>query len=95
MCRRAPAAQQSESRQSQVYSSQLSQHIMARTESSRIPAADHYGNVRISMEVTQDNFLSLLEKYDVLLLNFHAPWCPHCQRRARERMRAGEEKGAK
>lgn len=41
---------------------------------------DHYGNVRISMEVTADNFAKLLDTYDALLLNFHAPWCPHCQR---------------
>lgn len=32
------------------------------------------------MEVTAENFQSLLDKYDALLLNFHAPWCPHCQR---------------
>lgn len=42
--------------------------------------ADHYGNTRISMEVTAANFKELLESYDALLLNFHAPWCPHCQR---------------
>ena len=30
--------------------------------------------------MTGDTFKALLETYDLLLLDFHAPWCPHCQR---------------
>ena len=43
-------------------------------------SADHYGNHRFAIEVTNDNFRELLATYDLLMLDFHAPWCPHCQR---------------
>lgn len=41
---------------------------------------DHYGNTRYSMELNGDNWKAALDQFDALLVDFHAPWCPHCQR---------------
>jgi len=40
---------------------------------------DHYGNQRHAIELTIDNFQQGIDEYEVLLVDFHAPWCSHCQ----------------
>lgn len=34
------------------------------------------GNV---LHVTDGNFQSVVDKFNVVFLKFYAPWCPHCQ----------------
>lgn len=41
---------------------------------------DHYGNTRHAVELSGDTFASFVKENKVVLVNFHAPWCPHCQR---------------
>jgi len=41
---------------------------------------DHYGNTRHAVELTGDTFPKFVADYKVVIVNFHAPWCPHCQR---------------
>jgi len=43
---------------------------------------DHYGNARIAYEVTGATFERMVRAHQVLLVNFHAPWCAHCQKTA-------------
>ncbi len=40
---------------------------------------DHYGNAKHAIELTPDKFQQALDDFEVLLVNFHAPWCPHCR----------------
>jgi hypothetical protein len=40
---------------------------------------DHYGGRRIATELGPLFFDSFVHEHDVALVNFHAPWCPHCQ----------------
>mmetsp|Transcript_196 Transcript_196/g.608 ORF Transcript_196/g.608 Transcript_196/m.608 type:complete len:557 (+) Transcript_196:76-1746(+) len=40
---------------------------------------DHYGNARIAYEITGATFERMVKAHRVLLINFHAPWCSHCQ----------------
>lgn len=39
---------------------------------------DAHGN----LVLTDGDIRSALDKFDFLLVKFHAPWCPHCQRLA-------------
>eukprot|EP00924_Labyrinthula_sp_SR-Ha-C_P004049 augustus_masked-scaffold_3-processed-gene-12.4-mRNA-1 protein AED:0.01 eAED:0.04 QI:0/-1/0/1/-1/1/1/0/501 len=41
---------------------------------------DHYGNKRYALELTHENFDKALHESEVLVVDFHAPWCGHCQR---------------
>lgn len=41
---------------------------------------DHYGNKRYAIELTKETFQEVLNDHEVLLVDFHAPWCSHCQR---------------
>lgn len=40
---------------------------------------DHYGNTRHAVELSAETFHTVIEDYEVLLVDFHAPWCSHCQ----------------
>jgi len=41
---------------------------------------DHYGNRRISYDaVGEAVFNRMVQMHKLLLVNFHAPWCKHCQ----------------
>ena len=41
---------------------------------------DHYGNRRISYDVVgEEMFDRMVRMHELLLVNFHAPWCRHCQ----------------
>lgn len=40
---------------------------------------DHYGNARHAIEMTADTFEGILDEYETLLVDFHAPWCSHCR----------------
>jgi acyl-coenzyme A thioesterase 9 len=40
---------------------------------------DHYGGRRVSTELTPDFFPAFVREHDAVLVNFHAPWCPHCR----------------
>mmetsp|Transcript_21586 Transcript_21586/g.42396 ORF Transcript_21586/g.42396 Transcript_21586/m.42396 type:complete len:522 (+) Transcript_21586:77-1642(+) len=40
---------------------------------------DIYGVKRYAIELTPDNFAKTVDEFEVLLVDFHAPWCPHCQ----------------
>ncbi len=41
---------------------------------------DHYGNRRISYDVVgEEMFDRMVRMHKLLLVNFHAPWCRHCQ----------------
>ena len=40
---------------------------------------DHYGGQRIAYEITGATFDRMVKAHRVLLVNFHAPWCSHCQ----------------
>ena len=40
---------------------------------------DHYGNKKYSVELTDKNWAPIIKEHKVVLVNFHAPWCPHCQ----------------
>ena len=41
---------------------------------------DHYGNRRISYDVVgEEMFDRMVQMHKLLLVNFHAPWCRHCQ----------------
>lgn len=39
---------------------------------------DHYGNQRHAIELNADSFQEGIDEYEVLLVDFHAPWCSHC-----------------
>lgn len=39
-----------------------------------------YEDVNISVPLSGDTFEPTASRYDVLVVNFHAPWCPWCQR---------------
>lgn len=43
---------------------------------------DHYGNRKAAIELTEKSFAKMIEAHKVVLVNFHAPWCPHCRRLA-------------
>ncbi|GBG29273.1 Protein disulfide-isomerase 5-4 [Hondaea fermentalgiana] len=43
---------------------------------------DVYGVKRYAIELTPENFVKTVDEFEVLLVDFHAPWCPHCQRLA-------------
>lgn len=64
------------------------EHASAGRESQKEPEygettdLDHYGNKRIAYEVTGATFDRMVRAHQVLLVNFHAPWCSHCQRTA-------------
>ena len=64
------------------------EHASAGRESQREPEygdttdLDHYGNRRIAYEVTGATFERMIRAHKVLLVEFHAPWCSHCQRLA-------------
>lgn len=64
------------------------EHASAGRESQKAPEygettdLDHYGNKRIAYEVTGATFERMVRAHQVLLVNFHAPWCSHCQRTA-------------
>lgn len=40
---------------------------------------DHYGNARHAIELTRETFKKGIDEYEVLLVDFHAPWCSHCR----------------
>ncbi len=40
---------------------------------------DHYGGRRVSTELTPEFFPTFVREHDAVLVNYHAPWCPHCQ----------------
>uniref|UniRef100_A0A7S2RYN8 Thioredoxin domain-containing protein n=1 Tax=Mucochytrium quahogii TaxID=96639 RepID=A0A7S2RYN8_9STRA len=40
---------------------------------------DHYGNRRYAIELTPERFETMKKEFEVLLVDFHAPWCSHCQ----------------
>mmetsp|Transcript_22402 Transcript_22402/g.28644 ORF Transcript_22402/g.28644 Transcript_22402/m.28644 type:complete len:494 (+) Transcript_22402:161-1642(+) len=40
---------------------------------------DHYGNKRHAIELTAETFRQGIDEYEVMLVDFHAPWCSHCQ----------------
>ncbi|CAM6086549.1 unnamed protein product [Calypogeia fissa] len=42
------------------------------------------------LELTQDTLPQAIEKYDVIMVEFFAPWCSHCQRLAPEYERAAQ-----
>ena len=46
---------------------------------SRIPKRDHYGNSRHSYELHAGTFASSVNEWELLLVDFHAPWCIHCR----------------
>lgn len=64
------------------------EHASAGRESQKVPEygqttdLDHYGNKRIAYEVSGKTFDRMVRAHQVLLVNFHAPWCSHCQRTA-------------
>lgn len=41
-----------------------------------------YEDVNISQPLTAATFDATAQRYDVLIVNFFAPWCPWCQRLA-------------
>jgi len=41
---------------------------------------DHYGNRKVSIELNQENFHDMIANHKAMLVDFHAPWCPHCVR---------------
>ena len=42
-------------------------------------AKDVYGNRKASIELDSTTFYSFLESHKFVMVDFHAPWCPHCQ----------------
>lgn len=40
---------------------------------------DHYQNRRFAVELTPSWFDAFIRQNDVALVEYHAPWCPHCQ----------------
>jgi len=40
---------------------------------------DVYGVKRYAIELDDKTFVSTIDKFEVVLVDFHAPWCPHCR----------------
>ena len=40
---------------------------------------DVYGNRKASIELDATTFYPFLESHKFVMVDFHAPWCPHCQ----------------
>ena len=40
---------------------------------------DVYGNREAAIELTSTTFYPFLESHKFVMVDFHAPWCPHCQ----------------
>ena len=40
---------------------------------------DVYGNERHAIALSETSFAEMVDKFEVLLVDFHAPWCIHCQ----------------
>lgn len=43
---------------------------------------DHYGNKKIALELTGKTFDQTVKQHEVMLVDFHAPWCSHCRQLA-------------
>ena len=41
---------------------------------------DQYGQKRNLIQLTDQNYDEMVKKYPVMLVDFHAPWCPWCQK---------------
>jgi len=59
-------------------------HGMASTDDSYVHLyegtdKDHYGNARHAIELTPTSFSKMVDEFEVVLVDFHAPWCPHCR----------------
>ena len=46
---------------------------------SMIPSKDHYGNERHSLELHAGSFGKDIDQWELLMVDFHAPWCIHCR----------------
>ncbi len=40
---------------------------------------DKYGNTRHAIALDQNSFKSMVDRFEVMIVDFHAPWCVHCQ----------------